>query len=299
MGELEPTPCALCSRRSLEATQATWGSWSRRHAHFAPGGAWRRRRRHGRAGADAMRTLLQEEPAGDAGDMVVSFPDDYPNSVRHFLLIGFMGMLLGAGIFFYQGITREVNTMSHVLCFFIAVLSATSYYAMWEGLGVMFKTIDTTPRVIFWVLYMDWVVTGPLLITLRALQVHVVAGGRRLLDHRVLPPPPAPLQRGGLRRSAPEDSHVADHHRMVRLPNSLDRRVRGLGGSGPVAAGGLDNHHGPGDEGGLLLLLAGTRRRRCRGGAHQHLQPAVCVMRTEANPSRVSKRRVTLNSRSV
>ena len=24
--------------------------------------------------------------------------------------------------------------MSHVLCFFIAVLSATSYYAMWEGL---------------------------------------------------------------------------------------------------------------------------------------------------------------------
>ena len=77
----------------------------------------------------------QEEPGGDAGDMVVSFPDDYPNSVsapptkrrpmapirpcttatlltcvsactqqvRHFLLIGFMGMLLGAGIFFYQG----------------------------------------------------------------------------------------------------------------------------------------------------------------------------------------------------
>ena len=24
--------------------------------------------------------------------------------------------------------------MSHVLCFFVAVLSATSYYAMWEGL---------------------------------------------------------------------------------------------------------------------------------------------------------------------
>ena len=33
----------------------------------------------------------------------------------------------------------------------------------------MFKTIDTTPRVIFWVHYMDWVVTGPLLITLLAL----------------------------------------------------------------------------------------------------------------------------------
>jgi hypothetical protein len=35
--------------------------------------------------------------------MVVSFPDDYPNSVRHFLLIGFMGMIIGAGIFFYLG----------------------------------------------------------------------------------------------------------------------------------------------------------------------------------------------------
>lgn len=101
--------------------------------------------------------------------MVVSFPDDYPNSVRHFLLIGFMGMIIGAGIFFYLGITRKVNTMSHVLCFFTAVLSAASYYAMWSGMGVIFKTIDTTPRVIFWARYMDWVVTGPLMIACLAM----------------------------------------------------------------------------------------------------------------------------------
>jgi len=36
---------------------------------------------------------------------VVSFPDDYPNSVRHFLMVGFMGFLIGAGIFFYFGYT--------------------------------------------------------------------------------------------------------------------------------------------------------------------------------------------------
>ena len=37
--------------------------------------------------------------------LVVSFPDDYPNSVRHFLMVGFMGFLIGAGIFFYFGYT--------------------------------------------------------------------------------------------------------------------------------------------------------------------------------------------------
>jgi hypothetical protein len=35
--------------------------------------------------------------------LMVSFPDDYPNSVRHFLMVGFMGFLIGAGIFFYFG----------------------------------------------------------------------------------------------------------------------------------------------------------------------------------------------------
>ena len=40
---------------------------------------------------------------------------------------------------------------------------------MWSGMGVIFKTIDTTPRVIFWARYMDWVVTGPLMIACLAM----------------------------------------------------------------------------------------------------------------------------------
>ena len=102
------------------------------------------------------RFLLQEDETP-----TVTFPDDYPNSVRHFLLIGFLGMFIGAIVFFYMGISRKVNTVMHVLTFFIAAVSACSYYAEWAGLGVEYKTTDTTPRVIFWARYLDWVVTGP------------------------------------------------------------------------------------------------------------------------------------------
>ena len=79
---------------------------------------------------------------------VVTFPDDYPNSVRHFLLIGFLGMFIGSIVFFYMGISRKVNTISHVLTFFMAAVASCSYYAMWAGLGVEYKTTDTTPRVL-------------------------------------------------------------------------------------------------------------------------------------------------------
>ena len=91
----------------------------------------------------------------------VTFPDDYPNSVRHFLLIGFLGMFIGSIVFFYMGISRKVNTVSHVLTFFIAAVASCSYYAMWAGLGVEYKTTDTTPRVIFWARYLDWIITLP------------------------------------------------------------------------------------------------------------------------------------------
>ena len=103
------------------------------------------------------RRLLQDED----DTPTVTFPDDYPNSVRHFLLIGFLGMFIGAIVFFYMGISRKVNTVMHVLTFFVAAVSACAYYAEWAGLGVEYKTTDTTPRVIFWAHYLDWVVTGP------------------------------------------------------------------------------------------------------------------------------------------
>merc|ERR1711871_298743 len=106
------------------------------------------------------RRLLQEED----DTPTVTFPDDYPNSVRHFLLIGFLGMFIGAIVFFYMGISRKVNTVMHVLTFFVAAVSACAYYAEWAGLGVEYKTTDTTPRVIFWAHYLDWVVTGPLIL---------------------------------------------------------------------------------------------------------------------------------------
>ncbi|EKX44849.1 hypothetical protein GUITHDRAFT_152884 [Guillardia theta CCMP2712] len=112
-----------------------------------------------------MRRLLQEAEEAAATEPTVTFPDDYPNSVRHFLLIGFLGMFIGAIVFFYMGISRKVNTVMHVLTFFIAAVSACSYYAEWAGLGVEYKTTDTTPRVIFWARYLDWVVTGPLILT--------------------------------------------------------------------------------------------------------------------------------------
>jgi bacteriorhodopsin len=105
------------------------------------------------------RTMLEEAAAEE--EPVVTFPDDYPNSVRHFLLIGFLGMFIGAIVFFYMGISRKVNTITHVLTFFIAAVAACSYYAMWAGLGVEYKTTDTTPRVIFWARYLDWVITTP------------------------------------------------------------------------------------------------------------------------------------------
>ena len=97
----------------------------------------------------------------DEDTPTVTFPDDDPNSVRHFLLIGFLGMFIGAIVFFYMGISRKVNTVMHVLTFFIAAVSACAYYAEWAGLGVEYKTTDTTPRVIFWAHYLDWVITGP------------------------------------------------------------------------------------------------------------------------------------------
>ena len=55
---------------------------------------------------------------------VVTFPDDYPNSVRHFLLIGFLAMFIGAGVFFYMGVSRKVNTTMHTVVFFVCAITA-------------------------------------------------------------------------------------------------------------------------------------------------------------------------------
>jgi bacteriorhodopsin len=45
--------------------------------------------------------------------------------------------------------------------FILPAVGAMAYYAMWTGLGVEFKTTDTSPRVIFWARYIDYVITVP------------------------------------------------------------------------------------------------------------------------------------------
>jgi len=107
--------------------------------------------------------------AGGAAGGAITFPDDYPNSVKHFLVIAALGMAIGAGIFLYLGMNRPKNTLTHSIAFIIASVSAMTYYAMWTGMGVEFKTTDVSPRVIFWGRYIDMVVTVPLLLIQLAL----------------------------------------------------------------------------------------------------------------------------------
>lgn len=64
---------------------------------------------------------------------MVTFPDDYPNSVRHFLLIGFLAMFLGAGVFFYMGAARKVNSTMHTVIFFVCAV--TAWYV--GGFGIL------------------------------------------------------------------------------------------------------------------------------------------------------------------
>jgi len=106
-------------------------------------------------------------PAAGGGD--IKFPDDYPNSVKHFLMIGAVGMMIGAGIFLYLSMSRSKASIYHSLAFIMPAISAMSYYSMWTGMGVEFKTTDTSPRVIFWARYIDYVVTLPLLLIQLAL----------------------------------------------------------------------------------------------------------------------------------
>uniref|UniRef100_A0A7S1GYM6 Rhodopsin n=1 Tax=Hemiselmis andersenii TaxID=464988 RepID=A0A7S1GYM6_HEMAN len=109
------------------------------------------------------------EAAADGGGGDITFPDDFPNSVKHFLLIGAVGMMVGAGIFLYLSMIRTKASLYHSLAFIMPAISAMSYYAMWTGMGVEFKTTDTSPRVIFWARYIDYVVTVPHLLIQLAL----------------------------------------------------------------------------------------------------------------------------------
>merc|ERR1719263_2619357 len=100
--------------------------------------------------------------AGEAAGGDVGFPDDYPNSVKHFLMLGAVGMLIGAVVFLSLNMLRSKRSTVHSVTFILATVMAMSYYAMWTGLGVTFKTSDTTPRVIFWGRYLGHLIAMPL-----------------------------------------------------------------------------------------------------------------------------------------
>jgi len=121
--------------------------------------------------APAEEAPAEEAPAEDAaaGDDAaaggeVTFPDDYPNSVKHFLLIGCLGMLVGSCVFLWLSMSRPKSSLPHVLMFMASAISCMAFYAMWTGVGVELKTTDTTPRVIFLPRYADLLLTQPLLL---------------------------------------------------------------------------------------------------------------------------------------
>jgi bacteriorhodopsin len=94
-----------------------------------------------------------EAPAAsvNAGD-IVTFPGDYPNSVRHFLLIGWAMFAIGAGVLFYVGtwsLAEEKRTILHPVSFLSLAFCAMAYYAMYVGLGAEFQGETTPPRVVF------------------------------------------------------------------------------------------------------------------------------------------------------
>lgn len=49
----------------------------------------------------------------------------------------------------------------HSLAFLVGSAGAMGYYAMWTGLGAQYKTIDATPRVVFWARYFTQACTQP------------------------------------------------------------------------------------------------------------------------------------------
>ena len=62
--------------------------------------------------ADAA-PAADDAAAGGGGGGDVVFPDDYPNSVKHFLMLGAIGMLIGAIVFLTLNFMRTKRSTSH------------------------------------------------------------------------------------------------------------------------------------------------------------------------------------------
>uniref|UniRef100_A0A6U4YEG3 Uncharacterized protein n=1 Tax=Hemiselmis andersenii TaxID=464988 RepID=A0A6U4YEG3_HEMAN len=102
--------------------------------------------------------------AGAESDSGVSFPADFPNSVKHFLLLGCIAMAVMAGVALAHNVSRAKMGAVHSLLFLAGAAGGIGYFAMVTGLGVDLKTIDETPRVVFWARYATQVASQPLLL---------------------------------------------------------------------------------------------------------------------------------------
>eukprot|EP00960_Hanusia_phi_P028865 747627-Hanusia_phi.AAC.4 len=71
---------------------------------------------------------------------------------------------IGAVCFYGLNYMREKTSLSHAVTFLLTCSGAIAYYSMWSGLGVTYKTTDTTPRVIFWGRYLGHLITYPLVL---------------------------------------------------------------------------------------------------------------------------------------
>lgn len=88
--------------------------------------------------------------------------------MKHFLFITALGMLIGSAVFVYLGLQRSKSSTAHTAVFLAAAVSCMSYYSMATGLGVEYKTVDQSPRVIFLTRYIDQLVTSPLVLLVLA-----------------------------------------------------------------------------------------------------------------------------------
>jgi hypothetical protein len=97
--------------------------------------------------------------AGAAGAAAAAgtFPDSFPNAVKHFLLLGSIGMLAATLFFLYFAGKHRGARIINVITFFFVAVSTLSYYSMFSGMGVVAKT----GRTIFWGHYIDLLITMP------------------------------------------------------------------------------------------------------------------------------------------
>ena len=110
---------------------------------------------------ELLEKLRMTQLLGNATEVEVEFPADYPNSVRHFFLIGFLAQLLTSALFFFMSLRKGHESMPHALAWIAPAIGALAYLAMWAGVAVWYKTSDETPRVIFWARYINHILGTP------------------------------------------------------------------------------------------------------------------------------------------